>query len=60
MCCGVDIFLNLPAFSGTSWMNWSVLGSVIVGIPLLLGVKETYGRLMLDDQEDRTTSADHN
>ena len=32
-------------------MNWSVLGSAIAGIPLLMGIKETYGRLNMDSSD---------
>ena len=34
-------------------MNWSLVGSVVVGIPLLMGVTVSYGRLRLDDGEFR-------
>ena len=33
-------------------MNWSVLGSAVAGIPLLIGVKETYGRLNMDSTDN--------
>ena len=41
-------------------MNWSVLGSVIVGLPLLLGVKETYSRLTLDNMGNQIQKSDLN
>ena len=41
-------------------MNWSVLGLVIVGLPLLLGVKETYSRLTLDNIDDQLKKSDMN
>ncbi len=47
---------------GTSWINWCLLGSVVVSLPLLLGVKESYGRLSIDedDESDEPTAGTTN
>lgn len=41
------LLLYIPNI-GKSWMNWTMFGAAIVGIPLLLAFKPRYARLELD------------
>ena len=42
----LDTIMFIPI--GTAWMNWALLGSVGLGLVLLLVFPETYGRTNLD------------
>ncbi len=38
--------------TGTSWMNWCMLGAVVVCIPILCLFKERYSRLDIDTRHN--------
>ncbi|XP_035677341.1 solute carrier family 49 member 4-like [Branchiostoma floridae] len=43
------LYINILPFStGTSWMNWTALGTGIAVVPLMLLFREKYGRLSVD------------
>ncbi|XP_060067646.1 solute carrier family 49 member 4 homolog [Ylistrum balloti] len=44
------VFLGLQMIPniGTAWQNWSILGSIAVGIPVLLLMNDSYNRLNID------------
>ncbi|KAL4235024.1 hypothetical protein ACF0H5_006662 [Mactra antiquata] len=44
------IFLSLVSVPsiGTAWMNWAVLGSIVIAIPLLFAFRERYKRTEID------------
>ena len=44
------IFLTLPMIPGvgTKWMNWALVGSCVICIPLMLFFKEKHKRLAVD------------
>ena len=44
------IFLTLPMIQsvGTEWMNWALVGSCIICIPMMLFFKERHKRLEVD------------
>ena len=44
----LSLLKNKPHVSGTSWMNWVLLGSVLFALPLLFVFPERYRRTDLD------------
>ena len=42
---------------GTTWMNWFVIGSLVVSIPVVVFFKEQYSRLDQDVQRPNDTNA---
>ncbi|XP_060078843.1 solute carrier family 49 member 4 homolog [Ylistrum balloti] len=42
---GIQMVPNI----GTAWENWVLLGSVVVSIPVLLAMNDTYNRLNMDE-----------
>ena len=46
-------------FSDTSWMNWCLLGSTVVALPILAFYKEHYGRFDIDTHKIEVDTGAH-
>ena len=55
----VVVFLSILMIpgTGTTWMNWFVIGSLLVSIPVVVFFKEQYSRLDQDAQGSNDTNA---
>ncbi|XP_067686880.1 solute carrier family 49 member 4 homolog [Haliotis asinina] len=45
---------TLPHVDNQSWMNWALLGAIVVSIPPIMLLKDKYLRLEVDEQAEET------
>ncbi|KAK7093171.1 solute carrier family 49 member 4 homolog [Littorina saxatilis] len=53
---GVFLLIMLDPSIGTEWMNWTLVGSCAVCVPLLFFMKANYNRLELDEHNPSLTA----
>ncbi|XP_067685876.1 solute carrier family 49 member 4 homolog [Haliotis asinina] len=45
---------TLPHVNSQSWMNWAMLGAIVVAIPAIVLLKDKYLRLEVDEEAEKT------